>query len=433
MEVKQRSVPEASRSQRSDNQAAIQAADQLDFKVMAPLFAVVAIDAVSTGVILPLLPFYSQRFGATPLVLGLLIASFSLCQFIAAPWLGRYSDRYGRKPVLLVSQVGTLFSLVLLALAGNLPMIFMARILDGLTAGNLSVAGAYAVDHSTPKTRKQAIGIISAAIGTGLIAGPALSALLAHLSLSAPVWGAAALSGLSIAATAFFLKGKHQNNAQSGTALASVSIRNLVSARGVLPVLAVLAAFYFVFSMYISQLALFLNARFEWHSAHFGPREVGFAFAAAGAITVLVQVFVMKWISQRVSEIQLCLFSLALLAAGFAGLGFAASIGGLAAAIAVTSFGGALARPTLMSTLTLVGPSGQQGSLLGLNTSLMAICNVAGPIVAGMLINRSWYASWAFCLAAIAAASALAVSLLAARRIWPAERDAARQFGPAQV
>lgn len=430
MEVKQRPVQEI----------AAQAGDHLDFRVMAPLFAVVAIDAVGSGVILPLLPFYSQRFGASPLVIGLLMASFSLCQFVAAPWLGRYSDRYGRKPVLLVSQVGTLFSLVLLALAGSLPLIFAARILDGLTAGNLSVAGAYAVDHSTPRTRKQAIGVVSAAVGAGLIAGPALSALLARLSLSAPVWGAAALSGLSIAATAFLLKSERRDKprkdnarkdkarkdkARSGSAPAALSTKSLVSAPGVLPVLAVLAAFYMVFSMYMSQLALFLNARFEWHGVRFGPREVGFAFTAAGAITIFVQVVVMKWISRLVSETQLCILSLALLAAGFAGLGFAANAGELAAAIAVTSFGGALARPTLMSTLSLTGPSGQQGALIGLSTSLMALCSVVGPIVAGGLINRAWYSGWAFCLAAVAASSALAIPLLAARRRWPGERDSA--------
>src|ERR1700751_5615640 len=168
---------------------------------LIPTFVVVAVDAPVLGIILPLLPFYSQRLGATPFLVGALVSAYAVCQLIAGPVVGILSDRYGRRNVLLVSQVGTLAGFVLLALANNLTLVFLARIVDGLTSGNISVAHAYAAEHSTPETRKQALGATSGAIGTGLVVGPALSGFLVPYGSTAPVWAAAALSLISILAT----------------------------------------------------------------------------------------------------------------------------------------------------------------------------------------------------------------------------------------
>ena len=116
---------------------------KLDARVMGPVFIVVAIDAMGMGVVLPLLPFYSRHFGATPFTIGVLISTFAFCQFLSGPWLGRQSDRYGRKPILLISQLGTCLSFILLACANSLTLVFAARIFAGLTAGNMSVATAW--------------------------------------------------------------------------------------------------------------------------------------------------------------------------------------------------------------------------------------------------------------------------------------------------
>ncbi|MCP3469271.1 MFS transporter [Bradyrhizobium sp. CCGUVB1N3] len=172
---------------------------------LVPTFVVVAVDATGLGIILPLLPFYSQRLGATPFVLGMLISAYAVCQLIAGPVVGMLSDRYGRRKILLVSQIGTFVGFVLLALATNLILVFLARIIDGLTSGNISVAHAYAAEHSGPSTRKQALGMTSGAIGTGLLLGPALSGFLVHYGDTAPVWAAAALSLVSILATVALL------------------------------------------------------------------------------------------------------------------------------------------------------------------------------------------------------------------------------------
>src|SRR5213596_1800770 len=158
------------------------------------IFFPVFVNLIGFGIIIPLLPFYAETFGASPLVVGLLFAVFSICQLVAAPALGDLSDRYGRRPILVFSLAGTVVSFVMLALAHSVLMLFLARIVDGLSGGNISTARAYVADVTEPKDRARAYGLIGAAFGLGFILGPALSGLLAHISYTAPIWAAAALT-----------------------------------------------------------------------------------------------------------------------------------------------------------------------------------------------------------------------------------------------
>ena len=158
------------------------------------IFLTIFVNLVGFGIIIPLLPFYAVTFGASPFVIGLLFAVFSLCQLVAAPLLGDLSDRYGRRPVLIFSLVGTVVSFVMLALAHTVWMLFAARIVDGLSGGNISTARAYVADITEPKDRARAYGLIGAAFGLGFILGPALSGMLAGVSYTAPIWAAAALT-----------------------------------------------------------------------------------------------------------------------------------------------------------------------------------------------------------------------------------------------
>src|SRR5712672_345357 len=158
------------------------------------IFLTILVNLIGFGIIIPLLPFYAQTFGASPLVIGLLFASFSLCQLIASPALGDLSDRYGRRPVLVFSLAGTVVSFVMLALAQSVTMLFLSRIVDGLSGGNISTARAYVADITEPKDRARAYGLIGAAFGLGFILGPALSAVLVGISYTAPIWAAAALT-----------------------------------------------------------------------------------------------------------------------------------------------------------------------------------------------------------------------------------------------
>ena len=175
---------------------------------LLPIFVIVFTNILGAGVILPILPLVAEgQFGATALQATMLASAYFAAQFIAAPWLGRLSDRYGRRPVLIVSQIGTILSFVLfslaaplgevldsagltLAISGGLIILYLARILDGITGGNITTAQAYITDVSTPETRAQSLGLISAAFSLGFIFGPAFGGLLAGYSLVAPFVGA---------------------------------------------------------------------------------------------------------------------------------------------------------------------------------------------------------------------------------------------------
>src|SRR5205809_1035261 len=158
------------------------------------IFLTIFVNLVGFGIIVPLLPFYAESFGASAVVIGLLFAVFSLCQLLAAPALGDLSDRYGRRPVLVFSPAGTVVSFVMMALAHSVTMLFLSRIVDGLSGGNISTARAYVADITEPKDRSRAYGLIGAAFGLGFIFGPAISGVLARISYTAPIWAAAAIT-----------------------------------------------------------------------------------------------------------------------------------------------------------------------------------------------------------------------------------------------
>src|SRR3712207_1474474 len=173
---------------------------------LVPIFLIVFIGLLGFGIILPLLPLYAETFGASPFTVGVLIASYSLMQLVATPYLGALSDRTGRRPVLIISQVGTVVSFILLGLANSLPLLFLARILDGISGGNISTAQAYISDITDEDGRAKAYGLIGAAFGLGFILGPALGGLLSQgENHHIPAFVAAGISLLSLLLTVFVL------------------------------------------------------------------------------------------------------------------------------------------------------------------------------------------------------------------------------------
>src|SRR5438034_7671866 len=171
------------------------------------IFLIVLVDVLGLTIILPLLPFYAESLGATPSTVGLLVSAYAICQLLAGPPLGQLSDRVGRRPVLLVSQIGTFIGFLMLAFAHSLWLVFLARIIDGLTAGNLTVAQAYISDVTEPQNRAKAFGLIGVAFSLGFLVGPGVSGYLAQYGNHYPILAAAGLSFTSIMATTFLLPG----------------------------------------------------------------------------------------------------------------------------------------------------------------------------------------------------------------------------------
>ena len=386
---------------------------------LIPTFIVVAVDATGMGIILPLLPFYSERLGATPFIVGSLISVYALCQLVAGPVVGMLSDRYGRRSVLIVSQIGTLAGFVLLASATSLMLVFLARIIDGLTSGNISVAHAYAAEHSAPATRKQALGTTSGAIGTGLLMGPVLSGFLVQFGSTAPIWAAALLSLISIITTIQLLPPdrRHPSATHSRHVLEPEPVPSLWVMPYTWTLLGLLILFFFVQSMFLSQIALFLSARFRWRGHPFGASELGGVFAYAGFINIIVQGLLITRANRFASDRITVVAAFACMSAGFSGIAVVGKVGLLAVFLTLIFLGTTFIRTTLTVELSRSVSLNRQGIIMGLNQSLMSSANIVAPLLSGALIDHRLYAAWAFAMAALAACGAItAAGLLASPR-----------------
>src|SRR5438128_3079928 len=226
------------------------------------IFLTIFVNLVGFGILVPLLPFYAGTFGASPLVIGLLFASFSLCQLIASPALGDLSDRYGRRLVLVFSLAGTVVSFVMLALAHSVTMLFLARIVDGLSGGNISTARAYVADVTEPKDRARAYGLIGAAFGLGFILGPALSGVLAGVSYTAPIWVAAFMTLVATAMALIWLP-ETVHRTQAGTGNPFRYLPELLRRPIVRRILSIDFVYWFAFSIFQTTFAVFAAYRFS--------------------------------------------------------------------------------------------------------------------------------------------------------------------------
>jgi MFS family permease len=394
---------------------------------LVPIFLIVMVDILGLTIMLPLLPFYAEQFGASPTVVGLLVSSYALCQLIAGPVLGQISDRVGRKPVLTVSQVGTFIGFLVLAWAPNLFFVFLARIIDGLTAGNLSIAQAYIADVTAPRERARAFAVIGIAFGIGFLIGPGISGYLsAHHGYQVPILCAAALSFLSIMGTTFLLPAvpPHPEGvptpdepvAPGGRRLRIFDWGTYLSyfRRPVLGgLLLEFFLFTFAFATFTSGFALFAERRFVWHGAPFGPKQVGYVFTYAGFLGVLVQGAMRQGaLVRRLGEMRLVTLGFLCAAVGYALLGLSFGIALLLVAASFSSFGNGVLRPALTSIITQQVSRGEQGVVLGLNQSLLSVAQIIGPAIAGALIDRGYLTSWAF-WAALVMGIALALNLRA--------------------
>jgi MFS family permease len=400
---------------------------------LLPIFLVVMVDVLGLTIMFPLLPFYAEHFGASPTVVGLLISTYALCQLVAGPVLGQLSDHVGRKPVLAASQVGTFAGFLVLAYAPNLFFVFLGRVIDGLTAGNLSIAQAYIADVTAPKERARAFAVIGIAFGIGFLVGPGASGYLStHYGYHVPILCAAALSFLSILGTTFLLPAvpPHPEGMQPATTLQELEApvapggkRLRIFDWGVYlqyfrrPALSGLLAefflFTFAFAMFTAGFPLFAERRFTWHGAPFGPREVGYVFMYSGLLGILVQGAMRQGaLVRRLGEVRLVTLGFLTGAAGYAVLGFSFGIASLLVAATVASFGTGVLRPALTSLITQQVSRGEQGVVLGLNQSLLSIAQIVGPAISGALIDRGHLTVWAL-WAALILAVALALNLRA--------------------
>jgi DHA1 family tetracycline resistance protein-like MFS transporter len=376
-----------------------------------PVFLIVLVDVFGMTLVLPLLAIYAESFGASPFQATLLVSVYAGCQFLSGPLLGQASDRHGRKRLLILSQIGTFIGFIILARATTLWVIFLSRVIDGATAGNLSLAQAYIADHTEPADRSRAFALIGIAFGLGFFIGPTLTGYLSgRFGYTTPIYVAALMSATSILCTSILLRGGNQNRRvfdQRPSALAWDTYAQYFKRPGLRGRLFQFFFFMLSFSTFIAGFALFAERRFVWEGEPFGPREIGYVFGWIGLLAIFLQGGGIGWLVKRFDEGSLVLAGFIALSAAYVGLGVSYTVAVLLLVSAIAAFGHGVLRPVLSSLITQHAERHEQGVVLGLTQSIMSMASMAAPMAAGLLIEYGLLTGWAWMAAAFAAVGGL--------------------------
>lgn len=359
------------------------------------IFLTVFVNLVGFGIIIPLLPFYAETFGASPVIIGLLFAAFSLAQLIAAPALGALSDRFGRRPVLIFSLAGTVISFAMLAVAQSLAMLFVARVVDGLSGGNITTARAYIADVTEPADRAKAFGFLGAAFGLGFIVGPGLAGLFAHISYTAPIWAAAAVTMVATAMAWFWLP----ETVHRGTA-AGISpwraVPDVLARRHLRPLLIADFIYWCSFAVCTTTFALFASRRFG-----FDVTKTGYVLAAFGLLGVIVQAGLVGIVVAALGVLRTFFIGLALAAAGWGIVAASSTVPIFLLALVPAGIGVGLCNASIVTLVSHSGTRDEQGAMQGAAGALESLGRAVGPVWGHGALQRFGEGS-AYATAAIA-------------------------------
>lgn len=375
---------------------------------MGTIFLVALVDMLGFGLVIPLLPFYARQFQASPLQVTLLFSIFSICQFLATPILGGWSDRIGRRPILLVSLVGNAIGYALLgwatmhqwhSLALGLLTVYLSRIIAGLTSGNISAAQAYISDITTPKNRTRGMGMLGAAFGIGFSVGPAVGGILAHYAgPSSPAWLAAVLAS----AAAVFCRAKlvevQRNPAATPVNYLHPSVfKPLLANR---PLMKLNASWFLAMGAFVaadSAIVMFLNDVMKYQE-----KQVAYYFLLVGVVIILTQGGLVGRLSKRYGEWGLCTTGLMLNGVGAvltATLAWHQSLTLLVTSAIFAAFGRSLFQPTISALVSHHSDREQQGLSFGFFQAMGTLARVFGPIAAGVIYMR--HITWPWFLGAL--------------------------------
>ena len=354
------------------------------------IFGIVLVNMLAFGIVIPLLPYLADRTGASETQIGLLVAAYPLAQLVGAPLLGRLSDRYGRKPILLVSIFGTAVGFVVLALANSLLLLFVARIIDGLTGGNINVAQAYIADVTDHSERGKAMGLIGAAFGLGFVIGPVTGGLLSGISYAAPAWVGAAISMFNLIAVTLLLPESLSTEARARLVALKRKVfdiavlRHAVTHPRVGPILTIRAVTGVSFAMFETVFSLWALA-----ALGFSASQTGMFLGYIGILSVVVQAGLIGRLTRRFSDDTLLLSAVSLTGVSLLAWAFVPNVPLLVLVIAPLSLGLAVSQTVMTSALSKAVDADEVGGVLGAQTSIMSLTRVVAPIIGGLLLERA--------------------------------------------
>jgi MFS transporter, DHA1 family, tetracycline resistance protein len=350
------------------------------------IFITVFIDLIGFGIVIPVLPLYAKNFQASDAVIGLLLASYSGMQFFFSPILGRLSDRYGRRPILMFSILGTSVGFLVMGLANTLWLLFVARIIDGATGGNISTAQAYIADVTPPEKRSSGMGLIGAAFGLGFIFGPAIGGLLSQISLAAPFLFASGLAAANAVALFFLLPESLGSEHRAKTGVRA-PIADVFREAGSWQLAAVMATYFFgtvAFALLTATYPLFTEGRFNMDTAH-----NGYIFAYLGVIGATIQGGLIGRLSKAVGDKTLAVIGTMILAVSMFALPSSMTVVALIVASTGIAIGNSLVTPTLYAMASKSVSASWQGRTIGVVQSAASLARIIGPVLGGALLGTT--------------------------------------------
>jgi len=351
---------------------------------LLPVLLAVFLDLVGFGIVIPLLTFYAETFGATAMEVTLLMACYSLAQFLFAPVWGALSDRFGRRPIMLFSIAATALGLAGFASATTLWQLFLFRTLHGMATANISTAQACVADLTPPDKRAMGMGLIGAAFGVGFTVGPLIGGELSAFGYAAPIWAAAGLSALNFVLAVFLLPETRPAN-PSGQPFRKRSIRPDAFLRVLRhPIVGLCVALTFVLTMAFGMMESTFTL-FAEHERHLSAAHVGRMFGVTGVVMILVQGGLIGRLVRRYGEAALLLSGLVLLAIALALLPLAPPTVPMVAVFCLMAVGQGISNPSLQALISRGTPEHEQGFVLGTNQSLSALARVVGPAAGGAI------------------------------------------------
>ncbi len=355
------------------------------------IIGIVALNSIGMSVVLPLLPFLVGKYlPAQQVVVGMstLMSVFAACTFFAAPILGALSDRYGRKNILIVSLLGSVIGYILFGIGGALWILFLGRIIDGLTAGNISILFAYISDSTEPNERTKWFGYIGAVMGIGKIGGPALGGLLGSISLGLPFFVTAGLIFLSGLAVCFLLPEslapeKRTKHLTPGSFNAFSHFKDIFNLKGLRLLLILGVLFYAGLSIFQFNFTVFLKDIYQW-----GPASVGGILTFVGVCDIISRAFLLPWLLKHFNEKSIGIAGLIILSTGLGLITTSIYIHSaviVSLAVICIISGEGLFDPTYNGKLSLSVDESKQGKLQGVNQSLQSVNNMLVPLGAAAI------------------------------------------------